>query len=134
MNEIEVGRHQRHTVSVPLALLLTVQHTSESKSQLQSQHSNNFPSIGKVKSGSRKVGKCMEIDNVPCMLVVCPSQLLSFLLPKRTSVLFWFLCYPHIHVSWGRGPHPQVLGMSLTGLRVNPSSYLVTGLGMNMRC
>ena len=76
----------------------------------------------------------MEIDNVPYMLVVCPSQLLSFLLPKRTSVLFWFLCYPHIHVSWERGPHPQVLGMSLTGLRVIPSSYLVTGLGMNMRC
>lgn len=41
MNEIEVGRHQRHTVSVPLALLLTVQHTLESKSQLRLQHSNN---------------------------------------------------------------------------------------------
>ena len=79
MNETEVGRHQRHTVSVPLALLLTVQHTSESKSQLQSQHSNNFPSIGKIKSGSRKVGKCMEIGNVQTVML---TQLIQLFLTK----------------------------------------------------
>ena len=40
MNEIEVGRHQRHK-SLFLWPCFTVQHALESKSQLQLQHSNN---------------------------------------------------------------------------------------------
>lgn len=91
VNEIEVGRHQRHSLCSSGPALLTV-HFERISARLQ--HSNNnysficmvleilpyssphvrhisiIPSVRKIKSGSRKVGKCMEIDNVPYMLVV----------------------------------------------------------------
>lgn len=66
--------------------------------------------------------------------VGCPSLFPSFLLPSRTSILFRFPYFPHIHVPWGRWPHPQVLGMGLTGLRVIPPPFPVTGLGMGVGC
>lgn len=71
----------------------------------------------------------MEIDNVPYMLVVCPSQLLSFLLPKKGLQFCSGFSVTLTSMCLGEEPHPQVLGMSLTGLRVIPFSYLVTGLG-----